>query len=119
MDGLDRRAGELELPAGFERDRAAAGHIRKADDVRPVHDRLPAEQMLHADQQRADRALAVIRYRIAPAGGERELLVLGADAELRLRLIALLEPGDEFVARFDGLQVNDVTSHLEIPSERG
>src|SRR4029079_1636248 len=91
----------------------------KADDVRPVHDRLPAEQMLHADEQRADRALALIGHRIAPAGGERELLVLGADAGLRLRLIALLGPGDELGWRFDGLQVNDVTSHFGIPAERG
>src|SRR4051812_16614445 len=119
MDRLHRSAGELELTARLERDCAAAGHVRKADNVRPIHDRLPAEQMLHTDQQRADRALALIGHRIAPARGEGELLMLGADAELRLRLVALLEPGDQFVARFDGLQVNDITSHLGIPAERG
>ena len=56
MDGLDRRAGQFELSARLERDRAAAGHVRKADDVLALHDRLPAEQVLHADEQRADRA---------------------------------------------------------------
>ena len=119
VDGLDRRAGQFELPARLERDRAAAGHVREADDVRPVHDRLPAEQMLHADEQRADRALPVIGHRIVPAGGEGELLVLGADPELRLRLRALLEPRDELVARFDRRQVHYVTGHQGIPAEKG
>ena len=111
VDGLDRRAGKLELSARLERDRPAAGHVREADDVRPVHDRLPAEQMLHADQQRMDRALALIGHRIVAVGREGEFLVLGADAELRFRLRALFEPGDQLVARFDGRQVDYVTSH--------
>src|SRR6185295_5366108 len=51
-------------------------------------------------------------------GREGELLVLGADAELRLRLAALLEPRDELVARFDRRQVNDIASHEGIPDER-
>ncbi len=84
--GLERRARQLELPARLERDRAAAGHVGEADDVRPVHDRLPAEQMLHAVQQRTDRAAALVGHRLVRIGGERELLVLGADAPLRLRL---------------------------------
>ena len=45
---------------------------------------------------------------------ERKLLVLGADAPLRLRLYALGEPRDQFVARFDGRQVDNVTGHLRI-----
>ena len=56
VHGLDRRAGQLELAARLERDRAAAGDVGKADDVGPLHDRLPAEQMLHAVEQRADAA---------------------------------------------------------------
>src|SRR6185437_13570292 len=38
-------------------------------------------------------------------------LVLGAGAELRLRLAARFEPGDEFVARLDRGHVDLVTSH--------
>ena len=111
MDRLDRRAGQLELPARLQRDRPAPGHVGEADDVRPVHDRFPAEQMLHADEQCADRALPIIGHGIVPPGGEGELLVLGADPELRLRLRPLLEPCDEFVARFDRRQVHNVTGH--------
>ena len=120
MDGLQRRAGELELSARLERDRAAAGHIGKADDVRPVHDRLPAEQMLHADEQRADRAAALVGHRLAGIGGERELLVLGAGAPLRFRFRAFGKPRDELVARFDWRQVDNVTGHLrDCPEGRG
>ena len=120
MDGLQRRAGELELSARLERDRAAAGHIGKADDVRPVHDRLPAEQMLHADEQRADRAAALVGHRLAGIGGERELLVLGAGPPLRFRFRAFGKPRDELVARFDWRQVDNVTGHLrDCPEGRG
>jgi hypothetical protein len=112
VDGFDRGAGELELATRLERNRAAAGHVRKADDVRPIHDRLPAEQVLHADQQRMDRALPVIGHRIVAVGREREFLVLRADAEPGFRLCTLFEPGDQLVARFDGRQVDDVTGHV-------
>ena len=54
MHGFDLRAGELELAARLERDRAAAGDVEKADDVWPFHDGLPAEKVLHAFEQRAD-----------------------------------------------------------------
>ena len=86
VHGLDRRAGQLELAARLERDRAAAGHVEQADDVAVLDDRLPAEQMLHAFEQRADAAAAVIGNRAVALDREGEFLVLGADAELRLRL---------------------------------
>ena len=54
---------------------------------------------------------AGVWHRPMPVGGEGEFLVLGADAELRLRLAARFEPGDEFVARLDGGHVDLVTSH--------
>ena len=57
VERLQRRAGELELPAGLERDRAAAGRVDQPDDVLAVEDRVPAEQRLHAFEQRADAAL--------------------------------------------------------------
>ena len=86
MHGLDRRAGQLELPARLERDRAAAGDVEQADDVAVLEDRLPAEQVLHAFEQRADAAPALVRDRPVALDRERKFLVLGADAELRLRL---------------------------------
>jgi hypothetical protein len=116
---FDRRAGQLELSARLERDRAAAGHVRKADDVRPVHDRLPAEQMLHADQQRADRALALIGHRIVPS-------VVNANFSCSVpmrngfRLGALFEPRDQLVARFEW--ASGRRRHgpcTEIPAEKG
>ena len=111
VHGLDRRAGQFELPARLERNRAAAGDVEQADDVVALHDRLPAEQVLHAVEQRADAARPGIGHRPVVVDGEGEFLVLGADAELRLRLAARFEPGDEFVARLDRRHVDLVTSH--------
>ena len=54
-----------------------------------------------------------IGHRPVAVDGEGELLVLGADAELRLRLAARLEPRDEFVARLDRRHVDLVTGHAE------
>ena len=108
---FDRRAGQFELPARLQRNGAAAGDVEQADDVVALHDRLPAEQTMHAVEQRADAALARIGHRAVAFDGEGEFLVLGADAELRLRLAARFEPGDEFVARLDGGHVDLVTSH--------
>src|SRR3954471_8590525 len=108
---FERRAGQFELSAGLERDRSSPGHVRQAYDVRPVHDRLPAEQVLHPDQQSANRALALVGNGIVLARREGKLLVLGADAEFLLRLRPLFEPSDELVARFDRGQVDNVTGH--------
>ena len=60
----------------------------------------------------------VVGHRPVALDRERELLVLGADAEFRLRLAARLEPRDEFVARFDRCHVDLVTSHAGVPAER-
>src|SRR5262249_15267746 len=111
----------LELPARLERDRTAAGHVEHADDVTVLEDRLPAKQMLHAIEQRADAAPALVGNRPVAFDREGELLVLGADAVLRLRLAALGEPRDEFVARFDRRHVDLVTSHAQakLPASKG
>jgi hypothetical protein len=82
VDGLDRRPRQFELSAGLERDRATAGYIEQADDVAVLDDRFPAEQMLHAFEQRADAAAAHIGNRELAIDREGEFLVLGADAEL-------------------------------------
>ena len=68
MHGLDWRAGQFELAARLERDRATAGDVEQADDVAVFDDWLPAEQMLHAFEQCADAAAALRRE---PAGGHR------------------------------------------------
>ena len=113
MDGLDRRARQFELPAGLQRNGAAAGDVGKPDDVLALHDRLPAEQVLHAFEQCMDRAPAVVGNRAMAIEREHELLVLGADAELGLRLAPRLEPRDQVVARLDRRHVDLVASHAE------
>ena len=62
---------------------------------------------------------AGIGHRPMAVDGEGELLVLGADAELRLRLAARFEPGDEFVARLDRGHVDLVTSHARVRRKKG
>ena len=111
MHGFDLRAAELELAAGLERNGAAAGDVEQADDVRPFHDRLPAEQVFHAFEQRTDAAVAFVGHRTMTFEREGEFLVLGADAELRFRFDALRNPIDEIVAPFDRRQVDLVTRH--------
>ena len=85
MDGFERRAGEFELAARLERDRAAGLFVVQADDVVALHDRHPAELFVHAVEQRADPIVAVQHcLRRGPAydrPDRREFLVLGADAE--------------------------------------
>ena len=73
---------------------------------------------LHAFEQRADAARPAIGHRLVAVDGEREFLVLGADAELRLRLAARLEPRDEFVARFDRRHVDLVAGHAGFRRKR-
>ena len=60
----------------------------QADDVRALHDRLPAEQVLHALEQRADAARPVIGNRLVAREREGEFFVLGADAKLARRLVS-------------------------------
>ena len=108
---VDRRAGQFELAAGLERDRAAAGDVGEPDDVLALHDRLPAEQFVHAVEQRADAARPRIGHRPVIVHAKGKLFVLRADAEFRLRLAARLEPRDEFVARFDRRHIDLVAGH--------
>ena len=111
VDARDRRTGEFELAAGLERDRPAAGHVGEADDVLALHDRLPAEQGLHAFEQRADTARAAVGHRLVAGEREGEFLVLGADPEPLGRLLAFREPRDELVARLDRRHIDLVTGH--------
>ena len=111
MHGFDLCARQLELSAGLERDGAAAGHVEQADDVAALHDRLPAEQVLHALEQRANAAPPLVGHRLMAFERERKFLVLGADAKLRFRLGALRNPIDELVAPLDRRQIDLVTRH--------
>ena len=112
MHGIKLRARELKLPAGLERDGAAAGDVEQADDVRPFHDRLPAEEMLHALEQRPNAARPLVGHRIVAGERKGELLVLGADAELRFRFDALGEPIHQLVAPLDRRQIDLITRHI-------
>ena len=75
------------------------------------HDRLPAEQMLHAFEQRANAAAALVGHRPVTFEREHEFLVLGADAELRFGFDALGNPIHEIVAPLDRRQVDLITRH--------
>jgi len=113
MDVVELRAGKFELPARFERNRAAAGDVEQADNIRPFHDWLPAEQMLHPFQERADGARPFVSHRTMTFEREREFLVLGTDAELRFGFDPLRKPGHEFFAPLDRRQVDLITRHGE------
>ena len=119
VHGLHRRAGQFELAAGLERYRAAAGYVEQADDVVALHDRLPAEQMLHAFEQRADASAA--RHKATgrwPSTVKANFSCSVPMRILRLRLAARLEPRDELVARLDRRHVDLVTSHAGLPAKR-
>ena len=111
VDGLDRRARELELAARLERDRAAAGHVDQADDVAVVEDRLPAEQPACPRAAPGCRAALIgdrARGRRARTGISRARCRCGTAPSAS----ALLEPRDELVARLDRRHVDLVTGHL-------
>src|SRR5262249_2170237 len=101
MDVLDRGAGELELAARLERDRSSIDHRGEPDEVLVLRDRLPSGEEAHAFEQRPDAARPFVWNRTMAVGREHELFVFGPDAEFRLRLDALLQPGDQSVARLD------------------
>src|SRR5262249_27096545 len=106
-----------ELTARLERDRAAASHVEQTDGIAVLDDRFPTEQMLHAFQQCTDAAAALVRDRVMAIDRKHELLVLGAEAELRSGLAARLEPRDELLARFDRRHVDLVASHTAVPTK--
>src|SRR5581483_11502111 len=78
VQGFERRAAQLELPARFERDRAMRV-VRERDDVTLFENRLPAVTG-HAAQQRADAVRPFIGRAFQVGAAEHEFFVLGADA---------------------------------------
>ena len=111
MHGLDRRTRQLELSAGLQRNRAAAGDIIQSDDVAVLHDRLPAEQELHALEQRADAARAFVSDGMMAGKCERRFFVFGADPEVGRRLRAGFQPRHQLVARLQRRHIDLVTRH--------
>ena len=79
-----------------------------------LHDRLPAEQELHAFEQRADAARAFVGHGTVAFERERRLLVLGAHAEFGRVLAAFLEPRDELVARLQRRHIDLVSRHIKL-----
>jgi len=77
---IERRARELELSAGLERDRPAtiAG---EADDVVAIEHGLPAEAA-QAFEKGADPIRSFVRHRAQIGAAENEFLVLRADAPI-------------------------------------
>ena len=64
VHGLHWGTGQFKLTAGLKRNGSATDHIIEADDIAPLHDRLPAEQKPHAFQKRADSPCAFVGYRL-------------------------------------------------------
>src|SRR5262249_44683424 len=104
VNGPQRCAGELELPAGLERYGAARLAVRplESNDVASLRDRLPAEAGNEPLHQGPHTALALIGHGSQRFAVEEELFVLGADAPCACGLRAGSNPGDELVARAHG-----------------
>ena len=98
VEMLALRAGKLELAGGLKADRAVGAGQR--DDVAVLDDRLPAE-LGQFGEQVANAARLVIGGRAMIAAAEDELLVLGADRPVLLRLLALREGREQIVAALD------------------
>ena len=93
VQGLDRGAGQLDLAARLEGDAGAAPLQRDRPLV--FRDHLPAELPGQTFEQRPDAPFALVRQRPQVVVRIAELLVLGADAPLGLRLAAGLEVFDQ------------------------
>ena len=116
MDGLERRAGELELAARLEADVGAA--LGQADQLAGLLDRRPAVAVAQALEHRADRAVALVGQRQAVGDAVAELLVLGADAPVGLGLAAGGEILGELVAALDEAAAGLGDRHGDSPPRR-
>jgi hypothetical protein len=111
VDARQRRAGELELAARFERNRRAALRVEQADELAVVLDAPPAQAFAQALQQRPNPAWAFIGNRRQIGLGEGEFLVFHADATRLGGFAARFHPGDQIVAGLNDLGVDDVAGH--------
>ena len=122
VDGRLRRAGQFELAARLERNRGAADRVEQADELAVVLDRLPAQALAHALQQRANPARAFIGNGRQIRFVERNFLVFRADAKRVGGLAAGFQPGDQIVTGLNDFGVDDVAGHARFrrdgPRER-
>ena len=81
-----RRAGELELAAGLERDAAERASLRSPIGLSSSIKGLPAGARRDAVEQGADAVVAFVGDGPQRIGVEDVLFVLGADAPFALRL---------------------------------
>ncbi len=101
---LQRRARQLELAAGLQRDRAAefGRRLFQRDHVFFVVDGTPAEFLRHALQQRQNTGGSFIRHRAKAIDIEGDFFVLSPNPPFGPRLLALLDIGDKFIPVLDG-----------------
>ena len=111
MDRLERCAREFELAARLERDRALSGRLDEPDDVTGIDDRIPAEHLTHAFEQRPDAVVAAIGNRRIAVDIERKLFVLRSDPPLGFGLLALRHVADQRVKALDGAGIGGVARH--------
>jgi HflK protein len=107
---FQRRAGQLELAAGLQRD-IAHPLAFQPDQIAALLDGLPAET-LHAFEDRANAVLAVIGDGRMVLQAEGKFFVLGADAPVRFRLVAALQRPDQIVAARNGLRPCNQDTHI-------
>src|SRR5579885_3720118 len=89
---LERRARELELSAGLQRDRAVT--LGERDRILALQHRRPAEAREPLEES-ADAVRPLIRHALQVGAPEHEFLVLRADAPALRRLAAGLEVLDQ------------------------
>src|SRR6185503_2658455 len=98
VEVFERRSAELELARGLEADGPVGPGQR--DDIAILQHRLPAE-LGQAQQQVADPAFFLPRWRTMVVAAIDEFLMLGADAPALGRLLAAAEDRQQIVAAFD------------------
>src|SRR5262249_47626346 len=105
VDGLERRARELELPAGLERDRGARAQERDERAVGRLALGQPAVALGERFEHGHHAALALVRQRRAGHRVDAELLGFGADAMAVHRLHRLVKGDEELVDRGERLRL--------------
>ena len=114
MNGGERRAGQFELAAGLERDGPPADLVEEADKIATILDRRPAGPGLQPLQKSLDAATTSRPregYGIDAVEIEGNLLVLGADPEVRRLLDPGFDPRHQFVARPDRGLIAHIARH--------
>jgi hypothetical protein len=112
VNGLERRARKLELASRFQADGALSGRLDQSDDAALVQDRVPAEFLLHALQNRPYAPFAAIGHGRVTVDREGKLLVFRADAPLLARLATGSEVVDKLCDPFDRPGIGRIARHM-------